>query len=797
MYVKSFEEGIKKIPHNYQIVRIKANPLDLDSQVKKLIEEKRNQIKNQTNNPTVYHVDIAFEVFKNVDLFLFNLLIMGFLKQTNGHVWKRNTEDFYFIEMMPPYLQLKNTTSTNSSISFHSLLNYLPKIDFRSPKQYLYDKVNLDNKTLSKLKDTAFENYYGQSKFQRVCLYINVLHEDPNKLGTLNYSKASPNQFPKLSQIECLRILLDYSELKNPNWSELHNFVSFLDEQLEVLENADLLHQILDLRFLVAKYLIMMAYDFGLPSLNIGEDCEVFSVTDDNQIQVQINKLEVARSWQNTKHPYIIFNSDRQTFTFMGIYLDRRKYKFIDPNTNEIMNDTEIQINNTLRINLLKERIPIYDNFNEFPRTKKINVLRYVMGLDSNQMINHDPDTSYELTLDNCLKMMAIHMRFRCNLPVVITGETGCGKTRLMKFFSDLHLDRKIQNSHLVHLIHFKIHGGITAQDIQIKLEKAERTARLNKTKIGGSENSAMAILFFDEANTTEDIGLIKEIMCDLTCNGRKIDMSSGLKLVAAINPYRKHSDEMIKKLEEAGLGFYFSASDSLSDKEKLGQIPMRQLVYRVQPLPSSMVPLVWDFGQLDSNTERAYIKQMISKAILKKVLPEPSDNTELEIFYNLLIKSQDFMREQKDECSFVSLRDMERVLKVTAWFFSKRNLFFKPMLEKKLKNLDDSYQTQLSDLKRSFVLALMTCYHSCLHNNETRFNYRLIIGDLIPLKDYVFSNIDDWVLCETLKCQHVFLDNIKLNNNIARNSALLENVFMMIVCIELRIPLFIGKRLN
>ena len=35
----------------------------------------------------------------------------------------------------------------------------------------------------------------------------------------------------------------------------------------------------------------------------------------------------------------------------------------------------------------------------------------------------------------------------------------------------------------------------------------------------------------------------------------------------------------------------------------------------------------------------------------------------------------------------------------------------------------------------------------------------------------------------------------MKLGENIARNSALRENVFMMVVCISLRIPLFlIGK---
>ena len=43
--------------------------------------------------------------------------------------------------------------------------------------------------------------------------------------------------------------------------------------------------------------------------------------------------------------------------------------------------------------------------------------------------------------------------------------------------------------------------------------------------------------------------------------------------------------------------------------------------------------------------------------------------------------------------------------------------------------------------------------------------------------------------------CQEVFLDNVRLEENIARNQALKENVFMMVVCVELRIPLFlVGK---
>ena len=40
-----------------------------------------------------------------------------------------------------------------------------------------------------------------------------------------------------------------------------------------------------------------------------------------------------------------------------------------------------------------------------------------------------------------------------------------------------------------------------------------------------------------------------------------------------------------------------------------------------------------------------------------------------------------------------------------------------------------------------------------------------------------------------------MFLRELTLEENIARNQALKENVFMMVVCIELRIPLFlVGK---
>ena len=46
------------------------------------------------------------------------------------------------------------------------------------------------------------------------------------------------------------------------------------------------------------------------------------------------------------------------------------------------------------------------------------------------------------------------------------------------------------------------------------------------------------------------------------------------------------------------------------------GKIPLRELVYRVHELPPSMLPLIFDFGRLDSPTEKKYIHKMVSNQV-------------------------------------------------------------------------------------------------------------------------------------------------------------------------------------
>ena len=64
--------------------------------------------------------------------------------------------------------------------------------------------------------------------------------------------------------------------------------------------------------------------------------------------------------------------------------------------------------------------------------------------------------------------------------------------------------------------------------------------------------------------------------------------------------------------------------------------------------------------------------------------------------------------------------------------------------------------------------------------------------GSFLPYVSKQFTSCPNFV-CDS--CQKAVLNELDLGPNIARNAALSENVFMMVVCIELRIPLFVvGK---
>ena len=77
-----------------------------------------------------------------------------------------------------------------------------------------------------------------------------------------------------------------------------------------------------------------------------------------------------------------------------------------------------------------------------------------------------------------------------------------------------------------------QVHGGTTEEDVRKCLNDATKAALENR------KHKIDTVVFFDEANTSDVISLIKEIMCDGRCRGTSVPPF--LKFVAACNPYRK-----------------------------------------------------------------------------------------------------------------------------------------------------------------------------------------------------------------------------------------------------------------
>ena len=66
-------------------------------------------------------------------------------------------------------------------------------------------------------------------------------------------------------------------------------------------------------------------------------------------------------------------------------------------------------------------------------------------------------------------------------------------------------------------------------------MHQAEEMARANQGK------NIDTVLFFDEANTTEALTMIKEVMLDRRINGRPVGQwLERLQFIAACNPYRR-----------------------------------------------------------------------------------------------------------------------------------------------------------------------------------------------------------------------------------------------------------------
>ncbi|XP_031747021.1 E3 ubiquitin-protein ligase RNF213 [Xenopus tropicalis] len=764
LYVKRLYEKLKlEFPNEKplrKIIRLFEPQVDENKVLQKLLPILNKEHKNI---PIIFHIDVASSVKSGISQFLFKLLILRYLKDEKGRMWKRQACQLYLIEILESSCEISEKQRRPApQVMQNIFMDFFPKISCCSPNEVL-TKI-MENQT-GQNEDPGMDKKEFESEcFQRPFQYL-IRYQGKQSLDTFKYTEGSVEG----NEARCLQLFLLHCGVMDPSWAELRNFAWFLNLQLKDSENSVFCQpeMVADgFKNFVVDLMILMAKDFATPSLQITDESPGRQTYEDDCENRDLSPFQIRKKWESEPHPYIFFNDDHVTMTFIGFHLclnSTGNVDAINPRDKSIIKKNIMtgQLYQELQI----QRVPFNIDFDTLPREEKIIILSRVLGINKPQ----DPDETYELTMDNTLKILAVTMRFRCGIPVVIMGETGCGKTRLIKFLCKLW--KGTLNAENMKLV--KVHGGTSAESIYKNVLETQTIALANK------QNKCDTVLFFDEANTTQAISSIKEVLCDHTADGMPLIDNSGLQVIAACNPYRRHTEEMITRLESAGLGYRVKADET---NERLGSIPLRQLVYRVHPLPPSIMPLVWDFGQLNNESEKKYIQQIVQH-LANEIRMDQSD---IQLLTNVLSASQLYMRNRSDECSFVSLRDVERCVEVFKWFYRNSDLL-QVNMEKMPSKPPKRYEIH-SKIAWSLVLAIGVCYHASLEKKDA---YRRAICQYFPQPYRQQTRILEAIT----GIQDLFLDCVHLRGNIAKNLALKENLFMMVICIELRIPLFlVGK---
>ena len=317
--------------------------------------------------------------------------------------------------------------------------------------------------------------------------------------------------------------------------------------------------------------------------------------------------------------------------------------------------------------------------------------------------------------------------------------------------------------------------------------------------------------VFLDEINTCKSMGLISELMCKHTCQG--IKLPDNIVFIAACNPYRMREKKETKE-EEKEIGLDINQAHNqikqLNQKEleDIKEKKSGNLVYTVNPLPHSLLNFVFYFGNLKPADEQNYIKCIIKKVIEKiyyngkEPIEEKNEDEKIkklkELAFNMIWAAQQFIREFSDK-SAVSLREIRRVNIFYEFFYqyltSRREFYIK---EDQIQLFEDDYDfyKNLDDYSMQVYainLSIFVCYYLRVTNKERRNELRNRMNAIFNNFDKKFESKD--LLDLPLNEEKFIVNNIKLDKGIAKNRALLENIFSLFVGINSKVPIFIvGK---
>ncbi|CAG9325347.1 unnamed protein product [Blepharisma stoltei] len=556
------------------------------------------------------------------------------------------------------------------------------------------------------------------------------------------------------------------------------DIIKDIQENLSYLGLSNIAEKLSYFRTMVFESLLSSTKEFTTKCIsNIKEIQEKSSekilmnqIDDANEISSLALKYQNNIKWESSNHFHLIFLKDG---SFIPIYRNR---DCVPENFKELISLQKLAAKQNIFIRKRKNKeqwknfeIDDYASMNRYQLLEILNNYnRYNVRLEKTY-----GDGEYVMTPDNFLKMNLIYLRVYSGLPVIIMGETGCGKTSLIQFLvenvlgkpkkeplrSSLHSSSSIEeetkdeSSRLYSKI--SIHAGTTSEDIRNKMKKITEKAQ----KIGPDEK---LWVFFDEFNTTDSIGMICEIMCERTLDGNPLP--SNIAFLGACNPYRVSS----KKGMQQNIGI---------KKVKRTQNESK-LVHLVKPLPETMIDYVWDFGTLTHEDVRKYVNNMLDRI----------NSQYKEVFTDMICIAHKYFQEEEDVSS-VSLRDVSRFIDLYLWFEKSisDHLNLPPKSKVNEKYINANQDTDLS----AGILSFSHCYYLRIASELDRERFIRKISDSISSPFISVLKIKEIIELE----KNDYIERMELPKGTALNNALKENIFAAIPCIVNKIPVFIcGK---
>ena len=693
-----------------------------------------NLINLQINfeNANNYYLHLDLSETDNDDLMneiLFKLIILRFI-DSNEKIYYLGYDVHIMIEIPKGFIEFDKK---------FKLLN-------------LFSKIHIENLCPLRLEEGA--NKIEESD---IALVAEVLsYYDNNQIGTKNIDLDAPIQ--KTAK-QCEEIINKHFNVENQSYYQKMNFIKILAIQFKkftknMFFNYDWANEdgrgeiIREARISVISNFISLTkvftrspFDGVLLSQN--KSMEIFGNYNEDQA---INEGVLKLADENEKKQIFSFDKIKPSLVFFN--MDGGSISII---TNNDRNDQEYnslkQLWNSQNTdeNVVEE---LYD-YKNMPHEEFLHQIKKLFSLDKmtiDDLRQKCEDLgNYIFVADNFIKMVRILLNIEAKIPVILMGETGVGKTKLLEMLATLYGKGNL------HWHRLQIHAGTTDKKIVDFIEKVTEEEK-------DKNPNDIIWIFLDEINTCNSLGLITEIMCNHTYLGKKIDQR--FVFLGACNPYRI----LTKKMRESGLVYY-----NMKEKNKLNN-----LVYTVNPLPHSLLNFIFDFGSLQPEDEKKYIRNTVISILSKitgKIIKDINDN-ELNKLREEIIESisisHDFIREKYDKSS-VSMREIRRF----GIFFEHFIKYFKG------KGYDR--------MKSSLNMTLYLCYYLRLNDKEYR---KELVEKLNKFYKTSFLRVPE---SEIRKITREMI--IEKGKGIALNRALRENLFTTFTCIENLVPIIIvGK---